>query len=136
MATQNDLQRLALGKVAGDPQADGAWWPPSRELGRELAGLFDEWPESMGVIARVLYSPPDWEDRPRWVAVSGKRMKTGHFPTDDTHKLVLSMLDASRCHIVVIPPATPASKAMHILNGVTPLRPMEPEARPQPHERP
>lgn len=119
MAPQKHDPRLALRGQHDDALPDGAWWPRSRVLGQELVELFDEWPTSRGAIVRVLYSAPDWEDRPKWVSVHGKRMKTGHFPSDDTHRLVLSMLDTSRCRITVIPPGTPAAEAPRILGEVT-----------------
>lgn len=119
MATQTSHPRLALRAEDDDALPDGAWWPRSRTLARELTELFDEWPASRGAIVRVLYSAPDWEDHPAWVPVHGKRMKTGHFPSDDTHRLVLSMLDASRRRITVIPPATPADEAVRLLGEVT-----------------
>jgi hypothetical protein len=67
----------------------------------------------------VLYSPPDWDDRPRAVDIPGRRIKTGFFPADDRHQLTLSMLDRQRRVITVIPPASGAEAARAILEGIT-----------------
>jgi hypothetical protein len=97
---------------------DGAWWPASRSLGDELGGLFALWPTDAGRIVRVLYSPPDWDDQPRSVAVLGRRVKTGSFPHDDTHELTLALMDGQRRTISVIPPETPHHDAAELLEGM------------------
>ncbi|MFZ2016278.1 MAG: DUF5994 family protein [Nocardioides sp.] len=110
--------RFALRPVFNQQLPDGAWWPESRRLSDQLEELFALWPAGRGSIIRVLYSPPDWEDRPRSVAVSRRRIKTGSFPRDDTHQLTLSMFDGARRSITVIPPDTPADEATAALDGV------------------
>lgn len=110
--------RFALRPVFDRRSPDGAWWPENRRLGDQLGELFALWPAGRGSIIRVLYSPPDWEDRPRSVAVPGRRIKTGSFPHDDTHQLTLSMFDGERRSITVIPPDTPAQDAEAALTGV------------------
>lgn len=120
MATRSDLIRLSLHAgpaVRGSDvrSFDGAWWPESRLLSDELRELFALWPPAMGRIVRVLYSPPDWDDRPRSVPVADRRVKTGCFPLDDTRQLTLSMLDGRRLAISVIPPDTPDDLAAKLL---------------------
>ena len=95
---------------------ESVWWPQSRRLSDELAQLFAAWPPGAGRIARVLYSPPDWDDRPRAVAIPGRsQVKTGNFPHDDTHQLVLTMLDGHRHTVAVIPPETAPAAAEAML---------------------
>jgi hypothetical protein len=53
------------------------------------------------------------------VPVPGGRVKTGSFPRDDTHTLVLSMLDGSRRTIAVVPPDTEPDDAARILRRHT-----------------
>jgi hypothetical protein len=119
VATQLEPTRLALRPVRDQALPDGAWWPTSRSLGDELRGLFALWPDDAGRIVRVLYSPPDWDDQPRSVAVSGRRVKTGSFPHDDTHELTLALMDGQRRTISVIPPETSAEDATEQLDGIT-----------------
>lgn len=120
MATRSNLIRLSLhagyrAQGVGPHHFDGAWWPESRRLSDELAQLFALWPDAAGRIVRVLYSPPDWDDRPRSVSVADRRVKTGCFPLDDTRRLTLSMLDGRRLTIGVIPPDTPDELAVKLL---------------------
>lgn len=122
MATQippTPLSRLALRATAEPGLPDGAWWPRSRILGDELSELFEVWPSGAGHIVRVLYSPPDWDDRPRSAQVLGRRVKTGNFPRDDTRRVVLTMHDGGRRSLVVIPADTSDERAMELLGDVT-----------------
>lgn len=119
MATQVDPVRLALRSTPDRDLPDGAWWPASRSLAEELGGLFALWPSDAGRIVRVLYSPPDWDDQPRSVAVPGRRVKTGNFPHDDTHQLTLALMDGHRRTITVIPPETSTEDATELLTGIT-----------------
>jgi hypothetical protein len=119
MATQSPPLRFALRPVHDRALPDGAWWPESRSLDDQLGGLFALWPAEAGRIVRVLYSPPDWDDHPRSVAVPGRRIKTGSFPHDDTHQLTLSMLDGQRRSITVIPSDTQADVAEDVFDTVT-----------------
>ena len=97
-------RRFTLRQVFDQQLPDGAWWPESRRLSGQLEELFALWPAGRGSIIRVLYSPPDWEDRPGSVAVPWRRVKTGSFPRPDTHQLTLPMFDGARRSITVIPP--------------------------------
>jgi len=115
MATDVLPPRLALHMVPDRKLSDGAWWPKSRCLSDELGQLFALWPPAVGRIVRVLYSPPDWDDRPRSVALARGRVKTGCFPRDDTRVLILTMLDGRRLTIDVIPSDTPADLAAELL---------------------
>jgi hypothetical protein len=120
MATHRSGVSFALRPVSdrddqGAPR--GAWWPETRDLTDQLPALFALWPAEAGRIVRVLYSPPDWDDRPRSVQVSdGRRVKTGSFPRDDTHRLTLSMMNGKRYAITVIAPDTSAAAAADVLS--------------------
>ena len=119
MATQGLPIRFAVRSVLDRTVPAGAWWPESRQLDEELGALVALWPPEHGRIVRVLYSPPDWDDHPRSVAVPGRRIKTGSFPHDDTHQLTLSLLDGQRRAITVIPSDTTAREATKVLAGIT-----------------
>jgi hypothetical protein len=119
MATHTSATRFALRPVFDRGLPDGAWWPESRRLSEQLGELVALWPPEAGRIMRVLYSPPDWDDHPRSVAVPGRMIKTGSFPRDDSHQLTLSMRDGHRRSITVIPPDTRTQDAEEVLDGVT-----------------
>jgi hypothetical protein len=103
--------------VADSQSPHGTWWPHTRSLADQLTHLVQAWPADRGRISRILYSPPDWDDRPHSVLVNGRRMKTGSFPRDDTHQVTLVMHDGQRRTISVIPPGTSRSDANGLLAG-------------------
>ena len=115
---RGSARRFAVRATFDQNQPYGAWWPHNRTLADQLDDLFSAWPPRAGRIVRVLYSPPDWDDRPRSVAVAGRRVKTGSFPRDDTRQLQLTLGDGVRRIITVIPPATSARAAHDILTEV------------------
>ena len=96
--------RLRMGAHPGRDRLDGGWWPQSRDLAVELADLVDHFPPGYGRVARALYSPPDWDSPPRRVPVTGREMKVGCFPRDDTHLIDLTMSDRTVLRILVVPP--------------------------------
>ncbi|MBS45208.1 MAG: hypothetical protein CMH83_18965 [Nocardioides sp.] len=95
-----------------DAASAGIWWPRSRVLADELGSLYPVWPHARGRIVRVLYSPPDWDDRPRAVPVPGGRVKTGCFPRDDTRLLVLTTHDGERHRVEVLSPGLSEREAV------------------------
>lgn len=107
--------RDAAARRADPHGLDGVWWPESRLLSDQLAQLFAAWPPTAGRIMRIGYSPPDWDDRPRVVAVPGRRVKTGGFPDDDTRTLVVTMMDWERFTVGVVPPSSPPDHARALL---------------------
>lgn len=112
--------RFTIRARAGAARADGsdgAWWPTGRVLSEQFPVLFELWPPELGRIARVLYSPPDWDDRPRSVAVPHRRVKCGSFPRDDTHQLVITTADHVRHVLTVVPPGAADAVAAASLSG-------------------
>lgn len=96
--------RLCMAARPGRDHLDGGWWPQSRDLSIELADLVDHFPAELGRIARVGFSPPDWEPVPRRVHIGRGYIKVGSFPRDDTHLLHLRMSDFTVLRILVVPP--------------------------------
>jgi hypothetical protein len=116
--------RLALSPTPGRSPVDGAWWPQTRELDVELADLVEHWPDHMGSVYRALYSRSDWTSRPRTVATARRRIRTGTFPRDDTHLVVLSLSSRRTVGLLVVPPGHPEGEsvmqwATHPLNRLT-----------------
>lgn len=96
--------RLRLSASPGEATLDGGWWPHSRDIDVELADLVDGLPVDVGRVNRALYSRPDWDTRPHSVRVLQGRLKTGSFPGDNTHVIVLSMSTGLRLTLLVVPP--------------------------------
>ena len=106
--------RLRLSEVAGG-RLDGAWWPRSRDLEAELPELVDHFPVAAGHIDRVLFSRPDWDSCPRKVDVHRGRIKTGSFPSDDTHLLILRLSTQVQLALLVVPPNTAPDLANRLM---------------------
>lgn len=120
MATSNELTdthllRLELSPVRGRGPLDGAWWPRSRDLDVELADLVDHFPEEVGRVSRAIFSPPDWLTSPRRVRVARGEMKTGSFPRDDTHVVLLKLASGAELKVLVVPPDTSADTARSLM---------------------
>lgn len=107
--------RLQLSGSPGRATLDGAWWPQSRDLEVELAELVDRFPAVIGRVHRALYSRPDWDTQPRSVRVARGRVKTGSFPGDDTHMLVLSMSTRTQLRLLVVPYDQPMGEQAMLL---------------------
>jgi hypothetical protein len=115
--------RLQLNPTPSPGAPDGAWWPRSRDLHAESADLVDHFPHAAGHINRLLYSRPDWDDATtdgrgvrRIVAARGP-VKTGSFPRDDTHLMVLTMATGHRLKLLVIPSDTEPADAERLLGA-------------------
>jgi hypothetical protein len=96
--------RLRMAEHQGRQRLDGGWWPRSRDLAIELADLVDHFPSDRGRIMRAVYSPPDWDARPRRIPIARGTMKVGNFPRDDTHEMLLAMTDRTVLRLLVVPP--------------------------------
>jgi hypothetical protein len=106
--------RLRLSEAAGG-RLDGAWWPRSRDIAAELPGLVDHFPVAAGHVDRVVFSSPDWSSCPRKVDVQRGRIKTGSFPSDDTHLLVLQLSTRAQLALLVVPPDTEPDVAHRLM---------------------
>lgn len=116
--------RLELSPSPGRSPVDGGWWPQTRDLDVELADLVDNFPVGMGTVSRALYSRPDWNTHPRTVATLRRRIRTGFFPRDDTHLLLVGMSTGTSIRLLVVPPEHPSGqramgRAAHPANRLT-----------------
>ncbi|AGP53230.1 DUF5994 family protein [Streptomyces rapamycinicus] len=109
--------RLSLTPVGPVPGLlDGAWWPRSRDLLRELPALADVLDARWGRITRVSVNPAQWPVIPRKVPAAGHTMDVGWFTDEqDPHKLILLSYTAGRWDLLVIPPETGAAAASRLM---------------------
>lgn len=114
-ARVSSILRLRLAPVPGLGALDGAWWPRSRDLEVELADLVDHFPASAGRISRVIFSPPDWRTSPRKVMVARGYLKTGSFPGDDTHVVLLKLSSGKQLEVLVVPPDSAPEAARELM---------------------
>ena len=83
--------RLHLLEASTRNPVDGSWWPQSRDLAVELPDLIDHFPQGRGVVQRVVFSRPDWDNELRRVRVGHGQVKVGSYPHNDNHQVWLSM---------------------------------------------
>lgn len=109
--------RLSLTPAGSVPGLlDGAWWPHSRDLSRELPALVDVLDACWGRITRVTVNPTHWPVIPRKVRVTGHTVHVGWFADEqDPQKLILLSYTAGRWDLLVIPPETGAAAAARLM---------------------
>ncbi|MFJ8383956.1 DUF5994 family protein [Streptomyces sp. NPDC094438] len=99
---------------------DGAWWPRSRDLLRELPALIAVLDPLAGRITRIAVNPRHWPVIPRRIPVAGHVVKAGWFKAEqDPHKLLLLSYPTGRRDLLVIPPHTDAAAAARLMAAAT-----------------
>ncbi|MFF3323458.1 DUF5994 family protein [Streptomyces sp. NPDC002889] len=111
--------RLSLTPAGSAPGLlDGAWWPRSRDLLRELPALMDALDARWGRITRITVNPARWPVIPRKVPVAGHTVHVGWFADEqDPHKLILLSYTTGRWDLMVIPPETGAAAAARLMSA-------------------
>ncbi|MFG2195762.1 DUF5994 family protein [Streptomyces sp. NPDC048639] len=111
--------RLSLAPEGTAPGLlDGAWWPRSRDLFRELPALLDVLDSRWGRITRVTVNPAHWPVIPRKVPVAGHTMHVGWFIEEqDPHQLLLLSWTGGRWDLLIIPPETGAAAAARLMSA-------------------
>ncbi|MFI6105959.1 DUF5994 family protein [Streptomyces sp. NPDC051310] len=111
--------RLSLVPVGSVPGLlDGAWWPRSRDLSRELPALTDALDAAWGRVTRVTVNPSHWPVIPRKVPVTGHTVHVGWFADEqDPHKLILLSYAQGRMDLLVIPPEADAATAARLMSA-------------------
>jgi hypothetical protein len=108
--------RVSLAPGGGSPgPLDGAWWPRSRDLTRELPPLAAAFEERWGRITRTAVNPAFWPVIPRKVQVTGHVVRVGWFTVQDPHALLLLSRTAGRWDLLVIPPRTSPATAARLM---------------------
>ncbi|MFE7778846.1 DUF5994 family protein [Streptomyces sp. NPDC057445] len=111
--------RLSLTPARSAPGLlDGAWWPRSRDLLREIPALLDVLDARWGRITRITVNPSHWPVIPRKVPVAGRTVHVGWFRDEqDPHKLLLLSYTAGRWDLLVIPPETGEAAAARLMSA-------------------
>ena len=89
----------------GGERLDGAWWPRSRDLCRELPAVIAALDQQFGRISRITVDSSRWPEPPRRVAVAGRTIDVGWFPVG-RNRIEICVLsnDAGRWDLIVVPP--------------------------------
>jgi hypothetical protein len=102
---------------------DGAWWPRSRDLTRELPGLIAAVEMPFGKINRITVNCSLWPELPHRIAVAGRAIDVGWF-TAGEHGVEICVLsnDAGRWDLLLVPPESEAGAAeLSLAQGPRPL---------------
>jgi hypothetical protein len=98
---------------------DGAWWPRSRDLVRELPALIDALDRRGGRITRIAVNPTLWPVVPRKVTATGHVVHVGWFTEQDPHKVLLLSYTTIRWDLLVIPPQSDDAGAARLMAAAT-----------------
>lgn len=108
--------RLKAGPSRG--LLDGAWWPRSPDLARELPALTAEVDEVWGRVLRVAVNPLHWPDTPARVRGGGHLVKLGWFADElDPEKILLLSYGTGRLDLLVVPPDTGREAAERLMSA-------------------
>ncbi|MEW5628569.1 DUF5994 family protein [Streptomyces hydrogenans] len=84
---------------------DGAWWPRSRDVEREIPPLLTALTEYLGPVTRVGLDASAWNGIPTRLFVDGRVVHLDSFPVGDDTVLV-TRGDNDHFSLMVVPPAT------------------------------
>lgn len=113
--------RLSLAPTGSVPALlDGAWWPRSRDLLREIPTLTNALDAYWGRITHVTVNPAHWPVIPRKVPVEGHTVHVGWFADEqDPNKVILLSYTVGRLDLLVIPPETEPAAAARLMAAAT-----------------
>ena len=109
--------RLVLGPASRFGRPDGAWWPRTRDLARELGELADVIDPLWGRLTHVAVNPRHWRLGPRGVVVvNDHEVVVDRFAEAlDPHRILLQSYTAGSWDLLVVPPLTSASSAARLM---------------------
>ncbi|WP_236241870.1 DUF5994 family protein [Streptomyces sp. CC228A] len=94
---------------ARDRILDGAWWPRSRDIARELPALVSALSAHLGPVTRVGLDAAAWDELPVRLVIDDRVVHIESFPVgDDT--VLITRGDRDHFSLLVVPPhAEPAA---------------------------
>jgi hypothetical protein len=90
---------------------DGAWWPYSNDLLKELPDLLAVLSVRLGPIERVLYKLDEWAQAPAKVAVGGRIVRLDGYRTQPVNTLAIRGLNRNTIVLLVVPAGTHPEQA-------------------------
>lgn len=100
---------------------NGAWWPHSRDLARELPQLISVLDDSGGRVTRATVNVRMWERIPAEVPAGGHIVRLGWYDREqDPHGICLFTNSRTRLwNLLVIPPEFDQARAERLLRAAT-----------------
>ncbi|WP_329500431.1 DUF5994 family protein [Kitasatospora herbaricolor] len=113
--------RLSLTPAGATPgRLDGAWWPRSHDLLRELPPLAAALDPRWGRVTRVTVNPTHWPVIPRRVPVAGHVIHIGWFEREqDADEVMVCSFVPLRLELLVIPPDAETSAALWLMTAAS-----------------
>ncbi|RAV17016.1 hypothetical protein DQP55_03120 [Mycolicibacterium sp. GF69] len=90
---------------------DGAWWPHSEELQKELPDLLSVLSVRLGPVSRVMYNLAEWAAAPRTTVVDGRVVRLDGYQRQPANTIAVMGGSGSRITLMVVPAATEADFA-------------------------
>ena len=90
---------------------DGAWWPWSDDLTKELPDLLAVLSVRLGPIERVMYNLGEWSTAPRKAMVGERMVQLDGYRHQPINTLEILGAGRGRIVLLVVPPATDPDQA-------------------------
>ncbi len=103
-------------EVLGPHRVDGAWWPRTRDLHRELPPLLRALESRWGAITRVTVHTDMWRPGQRAIPLIDRTVHVA-FSDHAANRHTICMLShgVGRCDLLVVPPSTTPAEAEMLL---------------------
>ena len=85
---------------------DGAWWPHSDDLTKELPDLLAVLAVRLGAIDRVLYNLSEWAKAPAKLAIGGRKVRLDGYRRQPISTLAVLGANRTKILLLVVPPHT------------------------------
>ena len=85
---------------------DGAWWPHSDDLTKELPDLLAVLSVRLGAIDRVLHNLSEWAKAPAKLATGGRNVRLDGYRLQPINTLEVLGLNRNKVLLLVVPPHT------------------------------
>lgn len=82
---------------------DGAWWPHSEDLVKELPDLLAVLAVRLGGVDRVLYNLAEWSKAPARLHSEGREIRLDGYRSQPAHTLEVIGKDRDRILLLVVP---------------------------------
>ncbi len=94
---------------------DGAWWPHSDELARELPDLLAVLSVRLGVVARVMYKLTEWPTTPKRLQVGGQAVRLDGYNIQPSNTIDVLGTGRNRMLLFVVPSLTDPGHAHEMM---------------------
>ncbi|MEU3465579.1 DUF5994 family protein [Streptomyces sp. NPDC006733] len=118
MTAATGVRILLKPQCADRGMVDGAWWPRSRDLSRELPSLVAVLDKRWGRITRVAVNPHRWPEIPKKVPAGIHTVSVGWFDAEqDPDDLLLLSYTVGRWDLLIVPPECDPERASWLMSA-------------------